>query len=140
MTIAICGSITFHKEMRVAQHELEASGHTVLVPKSLALIEDKGFRKPRTVSERLKAEETYHFLSEHFEKIRQADAILVVNPEKNGIAGYIGGNTFLEMGVAYYLQKPIYLLYSIPEMDYTLELAAMRPVVIDGDLTKLRAV
>ncbi len=121
--------------MRKIQKLLESSGHTVLVPKSLALIEKEGFQKPVTVNERIAAEEKYHFLSEHFKKVESSDAILVVNPTKNGIDGYIGGNTFLEMGVGYYLGKKIFLLHPIPKMEYELELAAMRPTVLLGDLT-----
>ncbi len=137
MKIAICGSITFHKEMREVQRALEERGHTVLVPKSLSLIERKGFRKPKTVKERLAAEKKYNFLDEHFHKIELSDAVLVVNPVKKNIPGYIGGNTFLEMGVAYFLKKPIYVLYPLPEMDYALELAAMRPVILRGNFSKL---
>lgn len=137
MKIAICGSLTFHREMRAIQRELETLGHTTLVPRSLALIEQAGFQKPVTVKDRLIAEEKYHFLREHFQKIEASDAILIVNPEKNGIAGYIGGNTFLEMGVAYYLKKPIYVFTILPTMDYTHELAAMVPIVLHGDLSKI---
>ena len=137
MTIAICGSLTFYKEMRKAQRELEVLSHTALVPKSIDLIEKEGFQKPVTVEERLAAEAKHDFISEHFKKIEISDAILVVNPDKHGVKGYIGGNTFLEMGVAFYLRKKIYVLYPLPEMDYSLELAAMRPVVLDGDLASL---
>src|SRR5690348_4842751 len=105
MIIAICGSLTHHKAMREAQKAVEALGHTTFVPKSLELIENEGFQKPETVEERLAAEAKYNFISEHFKKIEKSEAILVVNMEKNGIAGYIGGNTFLEIGIAFYLHK-----------------------------------
>ncbi len=123
--------------MRDAQRALEKLGHTVVVPKSLNLIEREGFQKPKTVSERLAAEAKHDFIREHFRAIASSDAILVVNPEHHGILGYIGGNTFLEMGVAFYLGKKIYLLLPIPAMDYELELAAMHPVVLSGDLTRI---
>lgn len=138
MKIAVCGSLTFHKEMRRTQHALEALGHTVIVPKSLALIEDQGYKKPETVKERLRAEAKYDFIREHFKNIESSDAILVVNPTKHGIPGYIGGNTFLEMGLAFYLGKPIYLLKAIPHMGYELELASMHPKVVDSDFSKIR--
>jgi len=137
MKIAICGSLTFHKEMRDAQASLEASGVSTIVPKSLSLIENEGYQKPKTVKERLTAEAKYDFIREHFKNIEEADAILVVNPQKDGIPGYIGGNTFLEMGLAYYLGKKIYLLNPVPHMGYELELASMHPVVLQGDLTRI---
>lgn len=137
MTIAICGSLTFHKEMRNTQRELESLGHVVFVPKSLALIEKQGFQKPTTVKERLAAEAKHNFISEHFKKIEKSDVILVVNPDKQGIKHYIGGNTFLEIGVAFYLKKKIFILYDMPQMAYTLELAAMHPVTLHGDVTRI---
>jgi hypothetical protein len=65
--------------------------------------------------------------------------VLVLNYEKKGVPGYIGGNTFLEMGFAYVLDKPIYLLHPIPQMGYTDEIEAMQPVVLDGDLKGLES-
>jgi hypothetical protein len=61
----------------------------------------------------------------------------VLNHEKNGIVGYIGGNTLIEMGVAFYLGKKIYLYDPIPEMSYTEEILGMKPTVIDGDLSRI---
>ena len=132
MKIAVCGSLTFHHEMREVEKALRSLGHTPLVPKSLDLIDTHGFKKPETVSERLAAEDHYDFIREHFRKIEQAEAVLVVNPPKNGIEGYIGGNTFLEMGIGFYLGKKLYVLYALPRMGYELELASMRPAVIGG--------
>ncbi|MBU2052166.1 hypothetical protein KKH13_03095 [Patescibacteria group bacterium] len=137
MIISICASLQFVKEMRQAEKQLQLLGHQVLVPKSLKMIEKQGFVKPKTVKQRLAAEAKHNFLGEHFRKIKKSEAILVVNPPKNGIKDYIGGNTFLEMGVAFYLGKPIYLMYDIPKMDYELELQAMKPIVLHGDLTRL---
>lgn len=73
----------------------------------------------------------------HFKEIRHADAILVVNEDKNGIPNYIGGSTFLEMGFAHVLRKKIFLLNPIPEMIYSDEMRAMEPTVIDGDIANL---
>ena len=137
MTIAVCGSLVFHKEMRLVQAQLEALGHKVFVPKSLDLIEQQGFVKPKTVKERLVAEAKYDFIREHFKKIEKADGVLVVNPTHHDIDGYIGGNTFLEIGIAFYLGKKIYFQFDIPKMGYELELASMHPIVIRGDLSKI---
>jgi hypothetical protein len=74
----------------------------------------------------------------YFEKIKEVDAILILNFEKRGIEGYIGGNTFLEMGFAHILNKKIFLLNEIPEMLYKDEIKAMQPIVLDGDLSKIQ--
>lgn len=127
----------FHKEMRDIEKALVSLGHNALVPKSLPLIESGAFKKPETVKERLEAETKHDFIREHFRKIEVSDAVLVVNPVHKGIPGYIGGNTFLEMGVAFYLGKKLYILYPLPKMSYELELASMRPTILNGDITSL---
>jgi len=72
----------------------------------------------------------------HFNLIKNCDAILVLNYDKNGIENYIGGNAFLEMGIAYFLKKPIYLLNQIPKMPYyETEIIAMKPTIINDDLS-----
>jgi len=73
----------------------------------------------------------------HFNKVDWSDAILVLNHGKNNIDGYIGGNTFIEMGVAFHLNKKIFLLDKIPDVAYKEEILAMKPVVINNDLNKI---
>ena len=74
----------------------------------------------------------------YFEEIKSSDAVLAVNEDKNGILNYIGGNTFLEIGFAHVLDKKIYLLNDIPEVSYKAEIIAMQPIVLNGDLKKIR--
>jgi hypothetical protein len=73
----------------------------------------------------------------YYKKIKEMDAILILNLEKNNIKGYIGGNTFLEMGFAHVLNKKIFLLNEIPEMGYKDEIVAMKPVILEGDLNRI---
>ncbi len=70
----------------------------------------------------------------HFDKVAWADAILVLNHDKNGVPHYIGANTLLEMGLAFHHGKKILLLNPIPAMSYTEEILGMKPTVINGDL------
>ncbi len=126
----------FHQEMKAARDLLAVRGHTAFVPKDLDTpVVNESYLS--SDEEKITAKIEYDFIREHFKKIEQSDAILVLNYEKNGVAGYIGGNTFLEMGVAYWLAKKIYLLYPVPEMDYKTEMHAMLPVILGGDLSRL---
>lgn len=43
----------------------------------------------------------------------------------------------LEMGVAAYLGRPIYLLYPVPAIDYADEIYGMQPLILDGDLMRI---
>jgi len=74
----------------------------------------------------------------HFDKVAWADVVLIANYTKNEIENYIGGNTFLEMGVAFYLKKPIYLLNPIPETSIKEEVLGMKVVVINNDFSKIK--
>ena len=76
-------------------------------------------------------------IKRYYDKIKTCDAILVLNIDKNSIKNYIGGNVFLEMGFAHVLNKPIYLYNDLPDMNYSDELKAMRPIIINGDLKKI---
>ena len=138
MTITICGSMQFHNEMADVQRKLIDRGFTVFVPGELDDIH-KNESYMGTDEERITAKIEYDFIREHFKRIEQSDAILVLNYQKKNIPGYIGGNTFLEMGYAFGLDKKVYLFYPIPEMDYKTEMYAIQPVVIDGDLSKIEA-
>ena len=138
MIIAICGSMQFHEEMRKIQKTLERAGHTVLVPKSIELMDTIGYVHPTIDEAKISAKIQHDFIREHFRKIEKSDAILVLNYDKKGIKNYIGGNTFLEIGLAYWLGKKMFLLNPIPDMDYITELYAMQPTVINGDLSLIK--
>lgn len=79
----------------------------------------------------------YDVIRRYYEIIKNSDAIMVLNLDKNGIKNYIGGNTFLEIGFAYVLGKKIFLMNPIPEMGYKDEVMAMQPIILNGDLNKI---
>jgi len=54
------------------------------------------------------------------------------------VQNYIGGNTFLEMAFAHILDKPIYLQNPIPEILYKDEIIAMQPIILNGDLSRIK--
>lgn len=137
MIITICGSMQFYHQMAKAQKELEVRGLRVLVPTELGN-EKTNESFMNKDEDKILTKIEYDFIREHFRKIEKSDAILILNYEKKGMAGYIGGNTFLEMGFAFGLGKKIYLLYPVPKMDYSVEMHAMKPVVLHGDLTTLQ--
>ena len=128
----------FYKEMRAVKEGLEVLGFDVLVPKDVYSGEvPVEARVDATQEEKITEKIEYDFIREHFRKIEDSDAILVLNFEKKGMPGYIGGNTFLEMGLAFWLGKKIYLLHSVPPMDYLTEMEAMQPTILHGDLSQI---
>ena len=67
-----------------------------------------------------------------------ADALLVMNLDKNNVKNYIGGNTLMEIGFAHVLNQKIFLWNPIPDMNYRTEIEAVKPVVIDGDISRIK--
>jgi len=146
MKITICGSIAFFDEMMAVKNDLQKMGHEVKLPPT---------EIPNEQGEMVSIKEYYRLRKEskteagwiwdrkewamrtHFDKVAWADVVLVLNYTKNDIENYIGGNTFLEMGVAFYLKKPIYLLNPIPETSFKEEVLGMKVMVINNDLSKL---
>jgi hypothetical protein len=71
--------------------------------------------------------------------IKKSDVILVLNYDRKGIKSYIGGNTLMEIGFAHVLNKKIFLLNPIPEIEYySSEIKAVRPTTIYKDLERIR--
>lgn len=140
MVIAICGSMKFLAEMRETQEELKKLGYTVYIPEpeessSDSNSDDYWSRYKMTRSE---AKKKYNYIKKHRDLIDKSDAVLVINEDKNGIKNYVGANTFLEIGYAYYNDKKIYFKNPLPEQDYLKdELGAMDIIVINGNLSMI---
>lgn len=142
MTITICSSLSFIDRILAVAEELRARGHTALIPYSAEMVADGSLTQTAINSEKetgTSFERTIRndAIRGHHAKIMRSDAILVLNEEKNGIAGYIGGSVFLEMGFAHVAHKRMFLLYPIPNMAYSDEMRAMGPIILHGDLREI---
>ncbi|MCX6763853.1 MAG: hypothetical protein NTZ97_03960 [Candidatus Moranbacteria bacterium] len=140
MKIAIIGSSKFAKQMVEYQKKLMDLGHRVDLHEHYVL-QAKGEMRDmieRMNKEHAKVKIENDYIKYHHNEIVKSDAVLVLNFDKNGIDNYIGGNTLIEMGDAYVLDKKIFLLNSVPEMMYTDEIIAMQPVILNGDLSKIK--
>ena len=74
----------------------------------------------------------------YFNVIKNSDAILVINLTKNKIMNYIGANTLIEMAFAHILDKKIFLLNPIPNLSYSDEIFAMKPIILNYRLNKIK--
>ena len=135
MKIMICGSMHFAKEMLQAKERLEGMGHEVLVTSDVEdCVDNPGLNM-----------DWEHCLSkdidkECFDKVAESDAILVLNCPKDGIDGYVGGATLMEIGLARHLNKKIFLMHDIPseeELRYAFEIRLTGPVVLNGDFKRI---
>jgi predicted RNA-binding protein with PUA domain len=133
MKIVICGSMKVSVKMLEVRDELQKFGHEVVLPRHT-----QEYAEMKTSdhihNESVKNKINNDLIRDYYEKIKASDAILVVNCDLNGVTGYVGGNSFLEMGFAHVLNKKIFLLNQIPQTSFKDELIAMQPVVLKGDL------
>ncbi len=137
-SIAICGSIiAAADEILKIQKVLEEKGFSVEIPDGVKRYNKNNsthVAEEESVARKIESD----LIRRYFNKIKEYDAVLIVNTEKKGIPGYIGGNTFLEMGFAHVLNKPLFVLNPLPQLSYTSEIEAMKPVVINGDLERIK--
>lgn len=131
----ICGSMTFSKEMLDAKNKLEELGHSAKIPcdvdvhlKDCGFIDDLDADYEHCVNNNI--------MKISMDDISEGDAILVMNHPKNGVNGYIGTASLMEIGLAYYLGKKIFLMFPTPmpsEARWAHEVKITQPVVINGD-------
>lgn len=136
MKVIICGSISAAEEILTVKIQLEESGLEVEIPEGVKNLELRG-RTSASTTEKADDKIKYDLIRGYFEKIKRYDSVLVVNPEKKNIQGYIGGNTFLEMGFAHVLNKKLYCLNPLPDLSYASEMIAMQPIILNGKLDML---
>lgn len=142
--------MSFHEEMETLAKKLKQNGHEVKAP--LLRVEVKNAGKNIKMSIRnlieerggVDAFENNHpiwdeksvAIDNHFKEVEWCDAIIVANYKKHNIEGYIGGNVLIEMGLARYLRKKIYVLFPVSsELSYKEEILGMRPTIINNDIT-----
>ena len=134
MKILIICSKAFYPDIPPVQAKLEQTGHTILLPNSYDNVNaeqqawDNG-----THSQFKKA-----MFQASKDKIKEVDAVLCLNFEKNGQPDYIGGATFLELYDAFTYGKKIYLYNDIPQGMLYDEIEGFEPILIHRDLTVIK--
>ncbi|HWY79064.1 MAG TPA: hypothetical protein VNW29_01775 [Candidatus Sulfotelmatobacter sp.] len=139
MKIAIIGSMKFASEMVQIQKQLQKLGYTAVVP-----LGTENHLRDKTFVDNLESNLewciTNDIMRKNFHQVADCDAVLVLNYKRNGIEGYIGVSALLEMGVAHYLGKKIFLMQKTPDykdVRWAHEVAIMEHTIITGDLTKI---
>jgi hypothetical protein len=134
MKIGIIGSMQYTEQMLDMRSKLQQLGHDAFLTDLHTPFIGKTDKEKEII--KLEQKNNKDAIREFWRMMQGADAVLVLNLDKNGIKNYIGGNTFLEIGFAHVLNQKIFLLNPIPEIPfYKTEIEAMKPVVLSGDLS-----
>jgi len=138
-SITICSSVAFYKQVIEARNQLEAMGYEVIVPEVAKRMEAANdyvvehfkpwFADPNDYPKK------GEFMRGHFEEVAKGDATFVMNYQKNGVDNYIGGNVLMEMGLAFYLKKPMFILNEAPtESAFLEEILGLGCTILHGKL------
>ncbi|MEK6809076.1 MAG: hypothetical protein AABY40_00215 [Nanoarchaeota archaeon] len=136
MRIGIIASMQFTERMLEVRDQLRTKGHDAFLTDLASPFIGKSDQEKEKI--KLYQKNNLDAIREFWRLMQGADAVLVLNLDKHGIKNYIGGNTFLEIGFAHVLNQKIFLWNPIPDISYyKTEIEAVKPVIIDGDLSKI---
>ncbi|MFH1405555.1 MAG: hypothetical protein ABIH21_05740 [Patescibacteria group bacterium] len=139
MKIVIVASLDFIPEIKHTSNQLQKMGHDVIIPMTAKKVISGEATFDQIMEEKQTGEIAQRAIRQnvvnyYYKEIQNSDAILILNFDKKGVAGYVGGGALMEMAFAFVLKKKIFLYNPIPNMDYTAEIESMQPIVIHTDL------
>lgn len=141
-TIVICASAAFYKHVNDIAAKLTAAGLDVVVPKTAQRMAETGDYDVSHYKTWFGDADEYvkkaDYMRSHFDEITNGDIVLVINDEKHGQPDYIGPNVLLEMGLAWYQNKPIYIFGKLPaDSPFEEEIKGFMPIILHQDLHPL---
>lgn len=140
MKILIICSKRFYSSIPNIKSELENNNIEVFLPNCYddPTTEEKMWNLGKEEHQKFKA----RMYKQSEDTIKSMDAVLVLNFDKNTgdkiEKNYIGGATFLEIYDAFRLNKMIYLYNDIPKGMLYDEIQGFDPIIINGDLSKVK--
>lgn len=141
-SITICSSAAFFKQALEMEKQLAKMGYAVKLPYTAMKMKKSGDYRVETYKTWFNDPKQYArktwLIKNHLKKVKNGDAVLVLNYEKKGIPGYIGGNTLIEAAIGFDRGKKIYILNSISDnLGFKEEVYGLQPVFLNGDLSKI---
>jgi hypothetical protein len=141
-TITICASASFYSQVIEVQEKLETMGYRVIVPLIARTMKESGDFDVSHYKTWYDNDEDYHkktdLMRGHFDEVKKGDVCLVLNYKKHDTDNYIGGNVLMEMAIAFYLHKPIFILNKVPSQSAFLEeILGLNPITLNGKIEDL---
>ncbi|MEA2112465.1 MAG: hypothetical protein U9P50_00635 [Patescibacteria group bacterium] len=136
MKIFIISSKNFYEKIPEIKEQLEKNGNIISLPNCFDAPETEA--KYRDLGKKEHSKWKSEMICHSVDVIKDNNAVLVLNLEKNGIKNYIGGATFLEMYDAFRLGKKIFLYNPVPEGMLYDEIIGFNPIVINQDLNLIK--
>lgn len=134
--------MAFVRDMVSLKKELGKLGHEASVPYATEPhLKDSSFVE--NLEDNLKYCIEHDVMRENFREVSRHDAVLVLNKKRNNVDGYIGISALMEMAIAHFLDKKIFLYNPTPHFKgakgarWAHEVAIMQPQIIHGKLRKI---
>lgn len=142
-TIVVCTSGAFYQHANEVADELEKMGFNVVVPATAVMMKERNDYDITKIKTWYENPEDGHIKQgkarKHFEEVADGDAVLILNDDKPNQPTYVGPNTMMEWGLAYYLGKPVFLFNGVAKEHNAYEEAlTMTAEILDGDLNKIK--
>lgn len=141
--VALCASLAFYEHAYAVQDALEAAGLTVAMPESMLEMKESGVydmsarKQLRTPADFMRKG---GYIRCHLDKIAASTAVLVLNDTKGRQLNYIGPNVLIEMSLAFYQKKPIFILNEVPaDSPFLDEIKGMGVISLHSELDALVA-
>lgn len=127
MKVLIHASLDLVEKMVTASEIFTSNGFEVLLPDTFRYQHIRDEYNDHETFNRIKNKLNY----ENMRLVERCDALYILNDDHRGFSGYIGGNSFLEMCIAFYLSKPIYIAKEFSNnLPYSEEIHSFQPVLL----------
>ena len=141
-SVIICSSASFYGQVLEVEKQLKKMGFGVKIPYTASKMRESGDFRVETYKTWFKDPKNYSrkswLIRNHLKKVKDGDVVLVLNYEKKGIRGYIGGNTLIEAAIGFHYKKPVYILNPISDdLGFKEEIFGLQPIFLNGDLEKI---
>ena len=135
MKIYLAASSSFWDRLPEMKEKLEKCGHAVILPSTVEdpELEERTWREGDAAHVKL----IRKLFEDGEERIGGCDAFYLLNYDKHGISGYVGGAALIELYMAHREHKKIFIeneVFPGPMYD---EIMGFGPVFVYGDLNKI---
>jgi hypothetical protein len=138
MKILIWWSMTFANKMIEIKKNLEKQWHTINLSPGINFFLENSNAKMDFEQELQFCKETW-IMKNFFDEIRESEWVLFLNYDKKWISGYVWASVLMEIWIAYFLDKKIYLLNPIDKsQSYALEIFLTNPIILNWDLNQIK--
>lgn len=133
MKILIITNKVFYDRVKGIANKLENLGHEISYPNCIK----NSNAEQEAIDNNNFIEFKQDMYKQSAEKIKEIDAVLVLNYDKNNQPNYIGGATFIEIYEAWKLNKKIFIMNFVANSIVSDEILGFNPIILNGNYSNI---